>query len=955
MSGTRTLWVAVGIWLLGGALHASPKLPPDQATRKPNIILIMADDLGYGDIGSYGNTTVKTPNLDRLAREGIRFTDFHSNGVVCSPTRAALLTGRYQQRSGVSGVITAKSHRHEGLPLKEVTLAEALKGEGYVTGMFGKWHLGYDKQYNPIQQGFDEFIGFVSGNIDYHSHVDQEGYYDWWKGDELINQKGYSTDLIARNANDFIERHKDEPFFLYIAHEAPHYPFQNRQSKADRAPGGQLGKDFPAAGSEEAVAAIYKDMIEIMDEAIGSTLNVLKTSGLERHTVVIFCSDNGASRQGSNGNLRGRKGSVWEGGHRVPAIVRWPGAIEAGRVSNATGMTMDIFPTVMELVGMSNAFHAVDGVSLSSHLLHAQPLPERMLFWQHVDQRGNHHYAVRDGQWKLVLPAGQQEAGLFNLEKDIRESRDIASRNSRRVASMLEELDVWKIDVGITRKATEDNADRSELPNVVFIFADDMGYGDVAINNPHARVHTPAIDALAQRGLRFTEAHSAGSVCTPSRYSLLTGRYFFREPKQQSHWGYLKPYIEPEQSTIGRLLQKRGYTTASIGKWHLGLNWESVDDNPPATPDADKRGYTHVDFTKPVSGGPNDVGFDYSFILPASLDMPPYVFVKNNHVVDSDIILTGDVYPARLPDTEYAWDKKHVSENDIYWQRGVWWRNGEMSRSFRIEECMDVIAQEGLDFIERQAKQRNPFFLYLPLAGPHTPWVPGEEYRGTTTLGVYGDFIAHIDAVVGSINGKLEELGIKDNTMIVFTSDNGASWQPEDIMRYAHHSTWGRRGMKGDAWDGGHRVPLIIDWPRVIKPGSVYRHDISLVDFYATLAELTQQEMDEDEAEDSFSFAQVLRGNTAEPVRDHIVYLASSGRLSIKKGEWKFIEGLGSAGFSQPNRIAPVENGPTDQLYNMKNDALEINNLFLQRPEIAEDLKEFLERLTEAGHSRNLK
>ncbi len=940
----RILIAVVWLWLAGGVRLSAAQEPEP---RKPNVVIIMADDLGYGDISCYGNTTINTPNLDRLAREGVRFTDFHSNGAVCSPTRAALLTGRYQQRAGVSGVITAKSHRHQGLPLEETTLAEALQAEGYTTGMFGKWHLGYDRKYNPVQQGFDEFVGFVSGNIDYHSHVDQEGYYDWWSGDALVNQRGYSTDLIADNANDFIVRNKDKPFFLYIAHEAPHYPFQNRQSKADRAPGGRLNEDFPGTGSEQNVEAIYKDMVEIMDEAIGSTLEVLSTSGLDRHTIVFFCSDNGASRRGSNGNLRGRKGSVWEGGHRVPAIVRWPGKIAPGRESDATITTMDIFPTVLELAG-AKMFSDVDGVSIATHLLQEQPVPERVLFWEHVDNRGNHHDAVRDGKWKLVLPAGQKEASLFNLEKDIQESHNIASRNPRRVASMLEKLNAWKTDVD----PGDDNAVVSEPPNIVFILADDMGYGDVSENNPYARVHTPEIDALAQRGLRFTEAHSAGSVCTPSRYSLLTGRYFFREPRQRSHWGYLKPYIDSAQTTVASLLQRRGYATACIGKWHLGLNWESVDDNPPATPDAEKPGYTHVDFTKPVSGGPNEVGFDYSFILPASLDMPPYVFVKNNHVVDTDIILTADVYPTRLPDTEYSWDRKHVSEKDIYWQRGVWWRNGEMSRSFRIEECMDVIAQEGLAFIERQAEQQKPFFLYLPLAAPHTPWVPGEEYRGKTTLGAYGDFITHIDAVVGSINEKLKELGIKDNTMIVFSSDNGAAWQREDIMRYAHHSSWGRRGMKGDAWDGGHHVPLIINWPRVVKPGGVYSHDVSLVDFFATAADLTQQPLDEDEAADSFSFAEVLKGNTTEPVRDHIIYLASSGRMSIKKGDWKYIEGLGSAGFSQPSRIRPAENGPTDQLYNMKDDVLEINNLFLKRPEVVKDLKARLEQIVRDGYSR---
>jgi len=485
-------------------------------------------------------------------------------------------------------------------------------------------------------------------------------------------------------------------------------------------------------------------------------------------------------------------------------------------------------------------------------------------------------------------------------------------------------------------------------PNIVFILVDDMGYGDVSVNNPYSKVSTPAIDKLAEEGMRFTEAHSAGSVSTPSRYGLITGQYFFRAPKQKGYWGFLPPHIESNRETIGSLMQNDGYTTACIGKWHLGLNWQKKNSNIPIrTNDTPKTGLTNVDFSQPISGGPNDLGFDYSFILPGSLDMPPYVFVKNNYVVDPEIILTADVYPHSLNQTVYSWDRKHTKENDVYWKRGVWWRNGEMSKSFKIETCLNTIVDEGLSFIEREGKKDKPFFLYLPLSAPHTPWMPNEKFKNTTNLGTYGEFISQIDHSVEQIVKKITDMGIEENTIIIFSSDNGASWKEEDILQYAHQSSGDRKGMKGDAWDGGHHVPLIIKWPKKIKQKSVYNHDVSLVDFYATFAELTKQEVKKGTAVDSYSFFKVLIGKQTKASRDQIVYISSSGRLAIKKGDWKFIEGLGSAGFSEPTKLEPMKNGPTDQLYNMKKDASETNNISLEHPEKTEELKLLLEKVVQ--------
>lgn len=413
-----------------------------QINRPPNFIIIMADDLGYNDLSCYGNQDIETPRIDQMAKQGVRFVDFHSNGTVCSPTRAALLTGRYQQRTGVTGVITAKHHRDKGLPLSERTFAEILKENGYVTGISGKWHLGYQEKFNPIHQGFDVFSGFVSGNIDYYSHVDQEGYQDWWQQDKLTDEAGYSTKVITNKALDFITQNKDKPFALYISHEAPHYPYQGLTSKPDRAPGDKIGVDFNPLGSEKEIVPIYKEMIEIMDAEIGKTLDLLTQLKLDANTIVIFCSDNGfAPKVKSNTVLRGNKATVWEGGHRVPAIIRWPGHIQPNTISKEIVLSMDFFPTLLEIAGIENPQN-IDGISIASHLFSQEPLPERTVFWQHKNSS-----AVRKGRWKLLVQDAKTPPELYDLENDLSEENDAADAHPQIVKTLNNELRAWQEDV----------------------------------------------------------------------------------------------------------------------------------------------------------------------------------------------------------------------------------------------------------------------------------------------------------------------------------------------------------------------------------------------------------------------------------------------------------------------------------------------------------------------------
>ena len=451
------LKLAMALALTGAlAIDAAP-------AKKPNIIVIMTDDMGYGDAGCYGGTNFPTPHIDRLAREGLRFTDFHSSCPVCSPTRAGLLTGRYQQRAGVPGVIYApfNRNRHHGLQLSEVTFAEALKDRGYATGAFGKWHLGYEEQYNPTHQGFDRYVGYVSGNVDFHTHVDGAGVFDWWHGNKRDRETGYTTHLITRHATEFIRENKDQPFCLYIAHEAPHDPYQGPNDPPVRKEGEpKLIYDH----REPAHAArAYREMMIEMDKGVGEVTAAVRQHGLENNTFVMFFSDNGATGPGSCGGLYGMKGSLWEGGHRVPGIAWWPGRITAGGETGQLAFTLDVMPTLLDIAGAScPANRPLDGQSLAPLLFKKRPLGKRRLFWQYNDA-----VTMRDGDWKLILNGGKpskkqtqypnidwkrpddgrETIALFNLKKDKRERRNLADKQGPRVAAMRAAIKLWQADV----------------------------------------------------------------------------------------------------------------------------------------------------------------------------------------------------------------------------------------------------------------------------------------------------------------------------------------------------------------------------------------------------------------------------------------------------------------------------------------------------------------------------
>lgn len=420
------------------------------ADERPNIVLIMADDLGYGDLACYGSGVHKTPHIDALATNGVRFTDFHSAGPMCSPTRAATLTGLYQQRFGslFDTAISGVSHRDTGLPHEAVTIAELLKPQGYATACFGKWHLGYQPPWLPTSQGFDLFRGLSSGDGDFHTHIDRSGNEDWWHNDRIEMAEGYTTDLLTQYSVDFIECHRDRPFFLYVPHLAIHFPWQGPNDPPQRRKGKSWHNDkWGVIPNPDNVAPHVKAMVESLDASVGNIVAALRKHDLEDNTLVIFTSDNGGyltygpkfRNISSNGQFRGQKTELYEGGHRVPAIFTWPGRIRPS-TSTVTAHSVDLLPTITELAELNPTDVRTDGFSLVPHLTAGTQLPDRMLFW-----RARSRSAVRSGPWKLHRVGEKTE--LFHLEDDPGEQHDLADRYPDQVSRLTGGWQRWEADV----------------------------------------------------------------------------------------------------------------------------------------------------------------------------------------------------------------------------------------------------------------------------------------------------------------------------------------------------------------------------------------------------------------------------------------------------------------------------------------------------------------------------
>ncbi len=419
--------------------HAQ-ETPP---AARPNIIFILADDLGYGDLGCYGAEDIQTPHLDQMASDGLRFTDFYANGAVCSPTRIAFLTGRYQQRVGMDNALYYQE-MGRGLPASGETIADGLRSAGYVTGVSGKWHVGYDRVRQPLQQGFDHFFGLLGGNHHYFEHMDRIGVPDLWRGNEPVECEGYTTTLITDDATKFIDRNKEKTFFLFLSHAAPHFPWQGADD-ADK-----LVR--PKTKSwQQGDRVTYKSMVESMDAGIGRVLETLDRLGLREKTLVVFSSDNGGHTYSRNAPLRGGKSEIWEGGTRVPCIARWPDVIPAGKTTKQVGITMDWTATFRRLAGLESDADGEDGIDLLPILCGDAAVRQRTLYWRrkHGPRRKGFEEgrAVRQGRWKLVQQKTQSEQLLFDLQTDPSESNNVIASHPDQARTLHQLLDDWEESV----------------------------------------------------------------------------------------------------------------------------------------------------------------------------------------------------------------------------------------------------------------------------------------------------------------------------------------------------------------------------------------------------------------------------------------------------------------------------------------------------------------------------
>lgn len=475
-------------------------------------------------------------------------------------------------------------------------------------------------------------------------------------------------------------------------------------------------------------------------------------------------------------------------------------------------------------------------------------------------------------------------------------------------------------------------------PNIIYILADDLGYGDIRGLNPDSKIPTPNIDRMVEEGVHFTDAHSNSSVSTPTRYGILTGRYAFRSNLKKGVLdGYSPALLESGRTTIATFLSEYGYNTACIGKWHLGLDWaqnnylnETASNSKLLPIDVNK-----IDYSRKVKGGPNNHGFKYSYIIPASLDMPPYCYINNGMVVN--------------PPTEFTGGKDQNVNG-----RGVYWRPGKMSPGFDFQKVLQNTVDTACNYIKKYAHQEPPIFMYLALPSPHTPWCPEEKYEGKSEAGKYGDFVFMTDDMIGKILKTIKEENIEENTIIIVTSDNGSDWRPSDKEEWNHSANYIYKGRKADIFEAGHRVPFIAQWKGVIPAGQKSNEIMCTTDLIGTVSGMLNVEMPENGAEDSYNLWPAFVGNSQKGIREAIIHHSFDGFFSIRKGKWKFTPHIGSGGFTIPKNIPSPKNKSVGTLYDLEKDPEEKNNLFEEYPMIVEELRVLLDKYQKQGYSRTM-
>ena len=478
-------------------------------------------------------------------------------------------------------------------------------------------------------------------------------------------------------------------------------------------------------------------------------------------------------------------------------------------------------------------------------------------------------------------------------------------------------------------------APAASKPNIIFILCDDLGYGDVKCLNPEGKIATPHMDRLAAEGMIFTDAHSGSSVCTPTRYGVITGRYAWRTKLQSSVLGGLSPrLIEQGRLTVPAFLKQNGYSTACVGKWHLGMDWVKKGEVTELGIESAAQ-VNNVDYTQPIANGPTSVGFDTYFGISASLDMVPYCFIENDRVA------ANPTETMKIP---------------MNGAKGGFTREGPGSPGFRGEDVLPAFTQRALQIIGEKAadaKNGKPFFLYMPLNSPHTPIVPSEKWLGKSGLSMYADFVMETDDAIGQIMTATEKNGIAQDTLIIVTSDNGCSPSADFPLHLSkgHNPSYNMRGHKADIFDGGHRVPFLVRWPAQVKGGQKTAQLTCLTDLMATAADILDQKLPDNAAEDSFSFLPALTGQKSDAARPNIIHHSINGSFAIREGSLKLELCADSGGWSDPRPGQAPAGSPASQLYDLSSDIAEQNNLIASKLHDAARLQELLEKQIAEGRS----
>ncbi|QZT36040.1 sulfatase-like hydrolase/transferase [Halosquirtibacter xylanolyticus] len=480
-----------------------------------------------------------------------------------------------------------------------------------------------------------------------------------------------------------------------------------------------------------------------------------------------------------------------------------------------------------------------------------------------------------------------------------------------------------------------------KTPNIVIIYADDMGYGDVSYQNPKGKIQTPNIDKLASEGIQFCDAHSSSGICSPSRFALLTGQYHWRRMHNIVN-AFGKSVFKKDEFTLPRMLKKKGYQTACIGKWHLGWDWKfNLDPN--SSKKSRKKVYAPNELVtdQPIKGGPLNQGFDYYF-GDGTINFPPYAFIENDQFVEAPTV------PLKLK------DKRPLE--------GGWeFRPGPMVKGWDPYNVLPTLTSKMEHYIASQ-KKNKPFFLYLALPCPHAPIIPNEAFRGKSEAGAYGDFVVQTDDVVGRVNRALKRAGLDDNTIVIFTADNGPEKYAYARVRNFDHRSMGKlRGLKRDTWEGGHRVPFVMKWPKHIKKNSMSDQVISQVDIASTLATIVGYDLERNDAVDSYNLLPLLEGKRyKEPIRRGTVQNTKKDRYAIRVGDWVLIDSYSGGHTPVPGWYNKQENYTADDksqhglLFNLKEDPQERNNLFSKYPEKVKMMKNLLDKYREEGRSRDI-